>query len=96
MTATEIILILSDDEGGEEGANEIIILSDSEEEDSSEDSSEDTQLGKRSRSSSYVGSVYANLLERRYEDELNGRNDEEDEWWTGTVEDGYPGDDNFK
>ena len=98
MTATETILISSDDEDpATESANAIIILSDSEEEDSSEDSSDD-ELGKHSRSSyvpSPVGSVYANSLERRYEDDLNGRNEEEVEWWTGSVEDGYPGEDNW-
>jgi len=96
MTATEIIVISSDDEEpATESANAIIIQTDSEEdlEDSSEDGSDD-ELGKRSRSSSYHGSVYANSLERRYNDDLSGRNDEY-EWWTGTVEDGYPGEDNW-
>lgn len=98
MTATEIVLISSDDEEpATESANAIIIQTDSEEEDSSEDSGEDSgedELGKRSRSSSYHGSVYANSLERQYNDDLSGRNDEY-EWWTGTVEDGYPGEDNW-
>jgi len=95
MTATESILISSDDEEpATESANAIIILSDSEEEDSSEDSDED-ELGKRSRSSSYHGSVYANSLERQYNDDLSGRNEGGDEWWLGSVEDGYPGEDNW-
>ena len=101
MTATdEIIVISSDDEVGDEVVYEVVTES---EESTSEDGSDDEDLGKRSRLSlSPDVSVDSCVLERRRElerlceDFENGRNDDEVEWWTGTVEDGYPGDDNFK